>query len=49
MNKGEIALNLTLALIENGNYCLDNTDTNESIGKCIADLYNTIYLNIAEN
>ncbi|MHC1722771.1 MAG: hypothetical protein AB9836_06150 [Aminipila sp.] len=49
MTQMELALELTLALIEKGRYStpspVDNP-TNEQYGEAVAQLYNTIYANI---
>jgi len=45
MTKGEITMQLTLALIEKGQYYVDD-GTNEAVGKAITALYNEISKNI---
>jgi len=42
MGKDEIALELVLAMIEKGTYITLNCKDNESYGKAIAELYNSV-------
>lgn len=46
MEQHEIALRLTLQLLEKGIYFSD-WETNVELGEKVAELYNTIYKNIA--
>lgn len=41
MSKSEIALELTLAMIEKGTYHI-NDSSNEGVGKAVAEIYNAI-------
>ena len=45
MTKGEQALQLTLAMIQEKRYYINGED-NESIGKAVAEIYNAIINNI---
>ncbi len=45
MTRGEIALQLTLAMIEKGQIYVRNS-TNEAIGKAVVEIFNTISQNI---
>lgn len=47
MNKSEIALELTLAMIEKGFYVPSAEGTNAAFGQTIADLYNAILANLS--
>jgi hypothetical protein len=49
MDKNEVALKITLALIEKGVFKTDS-ETNTSIGKSFAELFNSIKVNlVSEN
>ncbi len=49
MDKNEIALKITLALIEKGAYLVESK-SNDTIGKSFAELFNSIKVNlVSEN
>ena len=45
MTRGEIALQLTLAMIEKGQICVKDS-TNEAVGAAVVEIFNKISRNI---
>ena len=46
MSKADIALQLTLAMIEKGYVVSSGERTNESVGKSVSEIYNAVIRNI---
>ena len=49
MVTNEIALQLTLAMIQKGDYRIPESNSNTQIGKSVAELYNAIFDGIKED